>query len=564
MTKPKLDAPNALLAAAQSAEIPKSSAARAGSPGPSTRNTMKAIRIHRRGGPEAIVYEDVPVPTLQPGDALIRVHAAGISPAEFTWRIWEMPDGRTRLPLTPSHEVSGVVAAVAPDVREVEVGEAVYALNDFFRDGAAAEYVAVRAAELAPKPASLDHQSAAAIPLSALTAWQALFDHARLTPGQRVLVHGAAGGVGSFASQLACWRGAHVIGTASARNVDFVRELGVHDVIDYGATPFESVVRDVDVVLDTVGGTTTERSWSVLRPGGLLVTIVRPPSPEWTVGRAARGLFFVVEPSRTQLIELSRLLDAGLIRPIVEAVLPLDRAREAYERGIRVHPRGKLVLAVVGRSSAPTSTSESVIEGTSLRILPSDFPKPLVDLPLTSTGGPPATAILAGGCFWCTEAVYRQLDGVHSVTPGYAGGTRETADYETVSTGDTKHAEAIRITYDPARLTYGQLLRIFFSVAHDPTQRDRQGNDVGPQYRSALFPAGADQVRVAEAYVKQLDDAGAFTGPIVTTIEPDAEFHEAETYHHDYARRNPRQGYIMAVSTPKIRKLEKYFPEALR
>ncbi len=170
----------------------------------------------------------------------------------------------------------------------------------------------------------------------------------------------------------------------------------------------------------------------------------------------------------------------------------------------------------------PTVTP--VIEGTSLLIAPDDFPNPIADLPAALPGAPPATAILAGGCFWCTEAVYRELDGVLAVTPGYAGGTRETADYETVTTGRTNHAEAIRITYDPARLTYGQLLKVFFSVAHDPTQRNRQDNDVGPQYRSALFPADDDQRRVAEAYIKQLDDAGAFTGPIVTTIEPDVEF----------------------------------------
>ena len=187
-----------------------------------------------------------------------------------------------------------------------------------------------------------------------------------------------------------------------------------------------------------------------------------------------------------------------------------------------------------------------------------------MDLPRAAPGAPPATAVLAGGCFWCTEAVYRQLDGVLAVTPGYAGGTRETADYETVSTGRTGHAEAIRITYDPARLTYGQLLKVFFSVAHDPTQRNRQGNDVGPQYRSAIFPQDDEQRRVAEAYMKQLDDAGAFTAPIATTIEPDAEFYEAETYHHDYARRNPTQPYIAAVSMPKVRKLAKYFPEKLK
>src|SRR5688500_16033322 len=286
------------------------SAARARPAGPGTMmttETMKAVRIHRKGGPETLVYEDAPIPALRPGDALVRVHAAGISPAEFTWRIYETPDGHSRLPKIPSHEMSGVVAAVAPDVQDVAVGEAVYALTDFFRDGAAAEYVAVRAADLAPKPRTLDHAAAATVPLSALTAWQVLFDHARLAPGQRVLIHGAGGGVGSFAVQLARWRGAHVIGTAAARNVEFVRGLGADEVIDHRATPFETVVRDVDVVLDSVGGAVTERSWSVLRPGGLLVTIVRQP-PEWTAGRAARGLFFIVEPRRTQLNELSRLI----------------------------------------------------------------------------------------------------------------------------------------------------------------------------------------------------------------------------------------------------------------
>jgi peptide-methionine (S)-S-oxide reductase len=203
----------------------------------------------------------------------------------------------------------------------------------------------------------------------------------------------------------------------------------------------------------------------------------------------------------------------------------------------------------------------SVIEGTSLRVSPDQFPDPAVDLPR-----PPgkATAVLAGGCFWCTEAVYRQLDGVSDVVPGYAGDSRESADYETVCTGRTNHAEAIRITYDPAKTSYGQILKVFFSVAHDPTQLNRQGNDVGRQYRSAIFPATADERRVAEAYVKQLNDAGVFTGPIVTTIEGPAEFYEAEAYHHDYARRNPMQPYIAGVSMPKVKKLVKYFPEKLK
>src|SRR5688572_13208381 len=189
----------------------------------------------------------------------------------------------------------------------------------------------------------------------------------------------------------------------------------------------------------------------------------------------------------------------------------------------------------------------SSIEATSPLIAPEGFPNPIMHLPPAAPRAPPATAVLAGGCFWCTEAVYRELDGVLAVTPGYAGGTRETADYQTVSTGRTKHAEAIRITYDRVRLTYGQLLKIFFSVTHEPTQLNRQGNDVGPQYRSAIFPQDDEQRRVAEAYIKQLDDAAAFTAPIVTTIEPGAEVYEAETYHHDYAKRNPLSPYIATV-----------------
>lgn len=326
------------------------STAHASSAGSGNVSTMKSIRMHRRGGPEALVYEDVTVPAPRPGEALVRVHAAGISPAEFTWHIYETPDGRSLLPKILSHEVSGVVAAVAPDVHEVEVGEAVYALTDFFRDGAAAEFITVRAADLAAKPLSLDHASAAAVPLSALTAWQALFDHARLAPAQRVLIHGAAGGVGSFAVQLARWRGAHIIATASAHNVEFVRDLGAHEIIDYRATPFETVGRDVDVVLDCVGGSVTERSWAVLRPEGILVTIVRQP-PQWTAARAARGVFFIVEPHRAQLNELSQLIDDREVRPFIEAVIPLQEARPAYERAIRDHPRGKLVLSVSGTSA---------------------------------------------------------------------------------------------------------------------------------------------------------------------------------------------------------------------
>ena len=186
---------------------------------------------------------------------------------------------------------------------------------------------------------------------------------------------------------------------------------------------------------------------------------------------------------------------------------------------------------------------------------PSTFPDPAVDLPADGTGE--RTAVLAGGCFWCTEAVFKELAGVSAVRPGYAGGTAETADYRTVCSGTTGHAEAIAITYDPGATSYGELLKVFFSVAHDPTQLNRQGNDRGPQYRSAVFYGDADEKRVAEAYIAQLDAAGVFDAPIVTTVEPLDAFYEAEDYHQDYFSKNPSQGYCQAVIAPKIRKLER-------
>lgn len=309
---------------------------------------MKAIRTHMRGGPEALVYEDAPIPKMRDGDALVRVHAAAITPTEFTWNsTFTTADGKVRLPIVPSFEVSGVVEDVQPGTSGVQVGEAVYGLLNFWRDGAAAEYVAVAAAGLAPKPKVLDHVDAAAVPLSGLTAWQALFDHAGLSRGDRILIHGAGGGVGTFAVQLAHWRGAHVVGTASPAKAAFLHGLGADEVLDYTSIRFENEVRDMDVVLDTVGGDTLDRSWAVLRPGGVLVTIAGDAPESIAAEHGVRGVSFLVQPNRTQLNELAGLIDAGAIRPVVEAVLPLSRARQAYERGLRGHNQGKLVLRVM-------------------------------------------------------------------------------------------------------------------------------------------------------------------------------------------------------------------------
>ncbi|MFD2265191.1 peptide-methionine (S)-S-oxide reductase MsrA [Lacibacterium aquatile] len=188
-----------------------------------------------------------------------------------------------------------------------------------------------------------------------------------------------------------------------------------------------------------------------------------------------------------------------------------------------------------------------------LKIDPWTFPDPQTT---AKTGDGLQKIVLGGGCFWCTEAVYRQLDGVLDVRPGYAGGTAATADYKTVCTGATDHVEVIEVSYDAGRIDLGQILKIFFSIAHDPTQKDRQGNDVGRQYRSAIFYADDDQRQVAEAYIRQIDGAALFEDKVQTEVVPLVEFFEAEEYHHDFAARNPMQGYIRAVSTPKVEKLK--------
>jgi len=203
------------------------------------------------------------------------------------------------------------------------------------------------------------------------------------------------------------------------------------------------------------------------------------------------------------------------------------------------------------------------IRGTSLTVSPDEFPDPSVDTAAPGQGAE-AVAVLAGGCFWCVEAVFRELDGVLGVTSGYTGGTAATANYQTVCSGATDHAEAIQIRYDPERISYGQLLKVFFSVAHDPTQLDRQGNDRGRQYRSVIFHADDAQKRVAEAYIRQLNEAAVFNAPIATRVEPLQAFYAAESYHQNYAELNPGEPYIAAVAAPKVEKLREYFSNRLK
>jgi NADPH:quinone reductase-like Zn-dependent oxidoreductase len=310
--------------------------------------TMKAVRIHEYGGPEVLRYEDAPRPEPAAGEVLIRVHAAAVNPVDrgvrqgvFKGRI------NYKLPMIPGWDVSGVLDAAGSGVTRLKVGDEVYRRPDISRDGSYAEYMVARESEVALKPKSIDHVHAAAIPLTALTAWQALFDNAKLTAGQTVLIHGAAGGVGSFAVQFAKLKGARVIGTASARNHEFLRSLGADQTIDYNTTKFEDVVHGVDVVLDTITGETADRSYGVIRKGGIYVSILQPPSQEKAAAHGIRVGHTFVQANVEQLNEIAKLVDSGKLKVTIEKVFPLSEARAAQELNALGHTRGKIVLRVV-------------------------------------------------------------------------------------------------------------------------------------------------------------------------------------------------------------------------
>jgi NADPH:quinone reductase-like Zn-dependent oxidoreductase len=308
---------------------------------------MKAIRVHGRGGPDHLSYDDASTPQPGPGEVLARVGASAVIATELTWdETYQTPTGDPRPLPIPGHDLAGVVAEVGPGVTDFAVGDEVYALTAFDRDGAEAEYAIALPRELAPKPRTLDMVQAAAVPLAALTAWQALFIHAHLSKGQTALIHGGAGGVGSYAVQLARWAGARVITTASARHHDFLRGLGADEVIDYTTTPFEEVVHDADVVFDTVGGETLARSWQVVKGGGVVVSVVSPRPADDPTQTRSRFVWFIVEPSGEQLRAIGDLIDAGQIQPVVSQVFPLAEARHAWEAAASGHARGKIVLHV--------------------------------------------------------------------------------------------------------------------------------------------------------------------------------------------------------------------------
>ncbi len=333
-------------------EMPKRQMTRAatdplsGSGEPDSR-TMKAIYLERRAGAEGLVPGEIPRPSPKEGEVLVKVHATAIMPTELQWfTTFSLPFGEPRpFPIVLSHEFSGVIESLGPKVTGFSAGDEVYGLNDWFVNGAQAQYCVVKAKGLARKSRSLNHIQSTVVPISALTAWQGLFEIGRLERGQRVLIHGAAGGVGSFAVQLAHWRGARVIAPISSGNFDFVRSLGADEVIDYRTTRFEDVAKEVDVVFDGVGGETLERSWSVLAKGGRVVTFAT--KSEGSADGRIRSAFMLVQADGSQLAEIAELIDAGELRVFVAKVFPLAAARHAYARAQHGKMQGKIALRVM-------------------------------------------------------------------------------------------------------------------------------------------------------------------------------------------------------------------------
>jgi NADPH:quinone reductase-like Zn-dependent oxidoreductase len=309
---------------------------------------MKVVRIHSYGGPEVLAYEDAPRPVLGAGEALVRVHAASVNP--FDWKVrrgYLAGYFNHTLPLIIGWDVSGVVEAVGAGVTNVAPGDAVFAQADISRDGTYAEYVAVPAGLLVRKPEGISHTQAAALPLAGNAAWRCVASNGNVGSGNTVLIHGAAGGVGTFAVQLAKQRGAHVIGTASANNLDFLRELGADEVVDYNTTRFEEAVPEVDLVIDTMGGETQQRSWKICKSGGALLSLVEAPSAEEGAARGVRHELIGAYPDPAILGELAALVSAGTLRPIISATLPLAETQQAHALSESLHARGKIVLQVV-------------------------------------------------------------------------------------------------------------------------------------------------------------------------------------------------------------------------
>jgi NADPH:quinone reductase-like Zn-dependent oxidoreductase len=307
---------------------------------------MKAMQVINTDQGPMLIPAELPNPEPAVDEVLVHVHAAGVTPTEFLWYpTTHTKSGTPRTGAVPGHEFSGVVTAIGQDVRDFKVGDEVYGMNDWFAEGATAEFCITLPQNVALKPATLSHEAAASAPIAALTAWQGLIDRAKLEPGERVLIHGGAGAVGLYAVQLAHIFGARVITTVSGRDIDLVKRLGADEAIDYEASRFEIEAKDVDVVFDAVGGETLERSWGVLKPDGRMITIAA--GSEGATDQRVKDAFFIVEPNQKQLVEIAKQLDAGRLRAFVKNTVPLNEAPAAYSGRVTSKNRyGKIVIAV--------------------------------------------------------------------------------------------------------------------------------------------------------------------------------------------------------------------------
>jgi NADPH:quinone reductase-like Zn-dependent oxidoreductase len=307
---------------------------------------MKLVRIHAFGGSNRLSLDDVPVPVPQDDEILIRIHAASVNPVDYKIRTGGYPAvDESKLPFPMGRDASGVAERIGKDVGSIAEGDALYAMSGMGH-GTYAQFVIVNPNECCAKPQSLDHAHAAAIPLAALTAWQGLFDHGGVKQGQRVLIHGGAGGVGHLAVQFAKSVGAHVIATASGRDVEFVRELGADEAIDYQTSAFDRIVKEVDMVFDLIGGETRESSFKVLRRGGIMVSTLGEPSQDKAKEYGVRVAGYMAQPNAEQLARIAQLVDAGKVRVTICRSLALEDAGKAQDFLENEHVRGKIVLDI--------------------------------------------------------------------------------------------------------------------------------------------------------------------------------------------------------------------------
>lgn len=309
---------------------------------------MKAVQIHKYGGSNELIYEDAPKPVINEQQVLVKIYASGVNPVDWKVREGKMPGSENRtFPIILGWDMSGTIEEIGDHVQGFKLHDSVFGKPDSSKNGTYAEYIAVNPDEIALKPLSIDHVEAASLPMVGLTAWQGLFDHGQLQSGERVLINGAAGGVGTMAVQLAKWKGAHVVGTASESNKAFLKNLGADEVIDYHREGFLNELKKFDLVFDLIGGEIQNKLLEVLKPGRTLVSSVGIVNKELIDNKELKGIQYMARSNRDQLTQISKLVDEEIIKPVVEVVFPLKDAKMAQEISEQRHTRGKIVLQIV-------------------------------------------------------------------------------------------------------------------------------------------------------------------------------------------------------------------------